>query len=105
MPTPTDDNRELLTVIARMRAKAGKEDELRAELEKLIEPTTQEAGNVSYDLHQGTDDPAVFFFYENWTSEAALEEHMRSPHLTNAVGAMGELLDGDLAIQKLRRIA
>jgi quinol monooxygenase YgiN len=105
MPTPTDDNRDLLTVIARMRAKPGKEAELRAELEKLIEPTTKEDGYVNYDLHQGVDDPAVFFFYENWESAAKLEAHLQTPHLVHFQNVMGDLLDGELVIQQLRRIA
>ena len=75
MPTPTDDNRNLLTVIARRRAKPGR------------------------------DDPAVFFFYENWESEAKLDAHLQTPHLVHFVGIMGDLLDGELVIQKLRRIA
>lgn len=41
MLTPTDDNRELLTVIAFMRAAAGKREELKAALEALIEPAKQ----------------------------------------------------------------
>ena len=53
MPTPTDDRRDLLTVIASMRARPGKEQDLRDALEALIAPTTQEAGYVTYDLHQG----------------------------------------------------
>ena len=44
MSTPTDDNRDLLTVVAYMRAAEGKTDELRAMLEALIEPTSKEEG-------------------------------------------------------------
>lgn len=105
MPTPTDDNRDLLTVVARMRAKPGKEAELRRELEALIEPTRAEAGCVNYDLNQGADDEAVFYFYENWVSEAALGEHLQTAPLQRFVGLIPELLDGELQIQKLRRIA
>ena len=68
MSTPTDTNRDLVTVVATMRAKAGKEDELRAALESVLEPTRAEAGCVNYDLHQGLQDPAVFTFYENWVA-------------------------------------
>lgn len=106
MPTPTDQNRDLLTVIARMRAKPGKEQELRRELEALIEPTTKEDGYVNYDLHQGTDDPAVFYFYENWESEAHLDAHLAAPHLTDFAGRIPELLDAqDLSVNRVRRIA
>lgn len=105
MPTPTDDNRDLLTVIARMRAKPGREADLRRELEALIEPTTNEPGNVSYDLHVGADDEGIFYFYENWKSEADLDAHLQTPPLQQFVGKAGDLIDGDLEIQKLRRIA
>ncbi len=72
MPTPTDDRRDLLTVIAHMRAAPGKRDELRAALEALVEPTSREneptsreKGYVNYDLHQRIEDPDHFSFYEN----------------------------------------
>ena len=105
MPTPTDDRPELLTVIANMRAKPGKEQELREALEALVEPTTQEDGYVNYDLHQAVDDPAVFYFYENWESEAALDAHLSAPHLEQFVGIMGDLLaEPGLTIARLRRI-
>jgi quinol monooxygenase YgiN len=103
--TPTDSNRELLTVIASMRAKAGREQELREMLEALVEPTLVEQGCVNYCLHQGADDPAVFYFYENWTSPAELGAHMNTPHLTDFAGKVGDIADGPVIIQQLRRIA
>ncbi len=105
MPTPTDERRDLLTVIASMRAKPGKEQALREALEALIAPTVKEDGYVNYDLHQGVEDPAVFFFYENWESGEALDAHLAAPHLVAFVGRMGDLLDGGLQVSRLRRIA
>lgn len=106
MPTPTDDRRDLLTVIAYMKAAPGKEAELKAALEALIAPTSQEDGYVNYDLHQGVEDPATFFFYENWESGAHLDAHLATPHLVDFAGIAGGLLDGNgLTITRLRRIA
>lgn len=106
MTTPTDDNRDLLTVIAYMKAAPGKEDELRAALEALIEPTSKEQGYVNYDLHQAEDDPGKFFFYENWESGADLDAHLAAPHLVDFADKMGGLLDENgLTITRLRRIA
>lgn len=106
MTTPTDDNRDLLTVIAFMKAAPGKEDELRAALEALIEPTSQEKGYVNYDLHQAEDDPGTFFFYENWESADDLDAHLAAPHLVDFAGRLDELLDDSgLTINRLRRIA
>ncbi len=105
MSIPTDDNRDLLSVVATMRAKPGKEQELREVLEALIAPTRAEADCVTYALHQGAQDPAVFVFYENWTSQAALDAHLATPHLQAALPKIPELLDGDLVITPLNRLA
>ncbi|MEX2290459.1 MAG: putative quinol monooxygenase [Mycobacteriales bacterium] len=106
MPTPTDDRRDLLTVIANMKARAGKEGELRQALEGLVEPTSRENGYVNYDLHQAVDDPGVFYLYENWESEQALDVHLSTPHLERFKSVMDDLLDErGLTIARLKRIA
>ena len=59
---------QVLTVVAELQAKPGKEEDLRRAVLALIEPTRQEDGCVQYDLHVHTSDPGRFVFYENWTS-------------------------------------
>lgn len=106
MPTPTDDNRDLLTVVAYMRAAPGKRDELKAALEALVPTTVAEDGCVNYDLHQGTEDPDFFTFYENWESPTKLDAHLGAPHLTEFAARLGDLLDeGGLTINRVRRVA
>lgn len=105
MSIPTDENRELLTVVATMRAKPGKEEELREVLEALIAPTRAEDGCHTYALHRGAVDPAVFIFYENWDSQAHLDAHLATQHLQAALPRIPELLDGDLVITPLHRVA
>ena len=106
MTTPTDIRRDLLTVIARMHAKAGKEQELREALESLIEPTLKEKGCVNYDLHQGAEDSGWFFFYENWDSADDLDAHLAAPHLVEFAGRLDDLIDDSgLVIERVRRIA
>ena len=106
MTTPTDARPDLVTVIAHMRAKPGKEQDLRNALEALIEPTQQETGYVNYDLHQGIEDPDQFFFYENWESDADLDAHLDAPHLRDFAARIPELLDDSgLSVNRVRRIA
>ena len=106
MPTPTDDRRDLLTVIAYMRAAPGKRDELRQALEALIEPTRQEKGFVNYDLHQSLEDPDRFFFYENWESGDDLDVHLSAPHLQKFAARIPDLLDeSGLSVNRVHRIA
>jgi quinol monooxygenase YgiN len=71
----------MISVVATIRAKAGKENIVKQELLRLVEPSRAEAGCLNYDLHQGLEDPALFIFYENWQDLAALERHREQPHL------------------------
>lgn len=108
MTTPTDTRPELLTVIAHMKARPGKEAELRSELEALVDPTSTEQGFVNYDLHESITEPGLFYLYENWESEAELDTHLAAPHLVRFAGLLGDLLEGGsdgLHINRLRRIA
>jgi quinol monooxygenase YgiN len=106
VPTPTDDRRDLLTVIAYMRAAPGKRDELRQALESLVEPTSREKGYVNYDLHQNIEDPDQFFFYENWESGEDLDAHLAAPHLVDFAARIPDLLDeSGLSVNRVRRIA
>lgn len=80
-----------LTVIATFKARPGKEAELRAALTGLLSPTRKEAGCINYDVHVATDDPAKFLFHENWTSQAALDAHLQSPHIKALLPRVDEL--------------
>jgi len=81
-----------LTVVARVRAKPGKEEEMKRVLLGLVAPTRAEAGCINYDLHQSQDDAALFLFYENWESRAHLDAHAKSAHIQAFRARAGELL-------------
>lgn len=70
-----------LTIVASIRAAEGKQDLVRSELEKLVEPTRAEDGCLRYDLHQDNKEPNQFVFLENWKSRADLDKHMETPHI------------------------
>ena len=71
----------------------GGKREARELLLGLVAPTRAEDGCIDYDLHQSTDNPALFVFYEKWTSAAALKVHSRSAHITEFRKIRGEVLD------------
>ena len=96
---------QLLSVVAELKARPGKEDDLRRVLLSLIEPTRAEEGCVQYDLHVHATDPGRFVFYENWTSREHLDHHLSSPHLTAAIGTAGDWLAEPPRIETYWRIA
>src|ERR1035441_7658759 len=85
-------NDKSLTVTAQVKAKPGKESQMRQELLSLVAPSRQDAGCLNYDLHQGVDNPALFLFHENWTSKAHLDRHLQKPELQAVLARLGQLV-------------
>ncbi len=82
----------VLTVVAIIRVQPDHLEEIGAGLRGLIEPTLQEEGCINYDLHQDREDPTLFVFHENWTSEELLDRHLESDHIK----AFQAIADGKL---------
>ncbi|OGW72171.1 MAG: hypothetical protein A2Y02_03595 [Omnitrophica bacterium GWA2_52_12] len=97
--------RPLLTVIARITARKGKEKKVKEALEALIPPTRREKGCVDYELHRAWDNPAAFLFYENWHSKPHLDKHLRQPHLSEFDRAAKGLLVCPVEITLWKRFA
>jgi quinol monooxygenase YgiN len=76
-----------LTIVANIKAHADKTELVKTELLKLIGITREEAGCINYDLHQDTENPAHFLFYENWETRELWQAHMKAPHLAAYLAA------------------
>ena len=88
--------------------KAEKEKEERKELEKamlaLIEPTRAEEGCQEYELFLSTEDENRFTFIETWTDSNALDKHLQTPPLQAFFGQVGEWVEGEPQILKLKLV-
>jgi quinol monooxygenase YgiN len=63
-----------------MEAAAGQEEALERQLTALLDPTRAEAGCIAYELHRSVESPGKFMFHECFRDQAALDEHIGSPH-------------------------
>jgi quinol monooxygenase YgiN len=93
-----------VTVIARIKAKAGMEEQAKQELLKLLAPTRAEKGCINYDMHQSTNDESLFLFHENWTSEEDLKKHLEAPHIKDWFKKADELLAEPVEISLWKRV-
>src|SRR5690349_18671420 len=82
-----------ISVVATIKAKLGREEELLNLLKQLVENTHQEPGCLTYALHRSQSDPATFIFVEKWASETDLQDHFRTPHVQDAMRQKDELID------------
>ena len=82
-----------VVVVATFKAKQGKEAELLEGLRNLAENSHNEAGCLTYALHEETLDPGRYVLVENWTSQVALDNHFVQPYIQEAAEQGADLLD------------
>jgi len=94
-----------VTVVARLKAKAGLEEKVKQELMKMVEATRKESGCLNYDLHVDESDPACFLFYENWVSKMALDNHFHTEHFVRLQSMKDELFAEPTSINFMKMIS
>src|SRR5438552_333599 len=94
---------QIITVIARIKAKPGMEDTVR-QLFKLLGPTRSEKGCINYDMHQSFDDASLFLFHENWSSDEDLQAHLASPHIKSWFEKSKTLLAEPVEVTRCKRV-
>ncbi len=81
-----------ITVVARNKAKPGREKELEAALRAAVPPTHREQGCLKYTLHRAVDDPSRIVVLERWSSRADLDRHLAAPHIKTLFQTAAPLL-------------
>ncbi|TKB73563.1 MAG: antibiotic biosynthesis monooxygenase [Nitrospira sp.] len=81
----------MVRVVARVVARSDKVEELRALLHGLLEPTRQERGCVMYALLHNRTDPTDFTFVEEWANDAAIDAHLQTAHVQQALLKLPDL--------------
>ena len=99
----------MLTIVAKLQAAPGKEEQLKETLTKMVASVKEnEHGRaVAYSLHVSNDDPATFLFYEQYADDAALQAHGTTEHMgaLNTAIRDGQLLGGRPTIERYTQIA
>jgi quinol monooxygenase YgiN len=89
-------------LICRFVARAGAEDQLRALLQGMLAPTHAEPGCRQYDLYE-TGTKGRFFLSERWQSQAALDQHMATPHFQRLKQIGGGLVSEPFEINYVKK--
>lgn len=97
-------NSEMISIVAVLKARPAKTEELKKALQTLLLPTRQEPGNIEYMLFQLRDTPDVFYVRESWHSQESLEMHISLPHFQSFILQMDDLLAEPLRLDYLMPI-
>jgi quinol monooxygenase YgiN len=81
-----------LRVVARVKARSNKVNELLSILSSLVEPTRKEPGCICYELLQNNEDPTDFTLIEEWQNNTALESHFATKHFKESLSKMPNLI-------------
>ena len=95
---------QTVTVVVRLNAKPGKNAQARQELFSLLAPTRAEQGCINFDMHEAPNDPSMFLFHENWTSENDLKRHFKTLHLKRWIKLAETLLAEPLERTRWRKV-
>ena len=71
----------MIVIAGRMKIEPGKLPYALGIIKSVVEQTATESGNVAYRYYADLDDPSTLFIFEEWQSEAALENHFQMPYM------------------------
>lgn len=83
-----------LKIIAVITAKETYKDDIAKALHEVVDGTRKEEGNISYDLHQDTENPLKYTIIEVWKSQEAIDSHNATDHFLAFVKAIEGKVDG-----------
>lgn len=89
-------------VVAEVRAKPGKERELREATLPLVAQVRAEPNNLAYFLHESRESPGHFVFYEIFASQADFETHNATPHVQAWFARLPELAEGGVKVMRMQ---
>jgi quinol monooxygenase YgiN len=93
------------SVVAEVRAKPGKEDELRAITLPLIALVRSDPKNLVYFLQEDGASPGHFVFYEVFANEVDFEAHNAMPYVKAWLAKLPELADGGVKVVRMKVLA
>lgn len=90
------------SVVAEVRAKPGKEAELRAATLPLIALVRSDPKNLVYFLQEDRDSPGHFVFYEVFANQADFEAHNNMPYVQAWFARLPDLAEGAVKAMKMQ---
>lgn len=95
----------MLTVVAVLKAKQGKEKDMEEALKKVMPLVAQEEGTLGYVLHRSKKDPTKFLFHERYKDKEAFASHGSTSYFKELFETIGPLMEGKLSAEIYEEIA
>jgi quinol monooxygenase YgiN len=93
------------SVVAQVRAKPGKEAELRAATLPLIALVRSDPNNLVYFLQEDRASPGHFIFYEVFATREHFEAHNNMPYVKDWFAKLPALAQGGVEVMRMEVLA
>lgn len=103
LPSLATEAPGLITLTAKLTIKAGKEQEFETTMKGIVPQVREEAGNRAYVMCRSKDNPRLFFFFEEYVDQAAIETHRQ--HLKALGVDLAAFLDGPPVLEYYDKLA
>jgi quinol monooxygenase YgiN len=94
-----------VSIVAEVRAKPGKEAELREITLPLVQLVRSDPKNLVYFLQENRETPGHFIFYEIFANQADFEAHNAMPYVQEWFAKLPALADGGVKVMRLEVLA
>lgn len=93
------------SIVAEVRAKPGKEAELRAATLPLVALVRSDLKNLVYFLQENREVPGHFIFYEIFANQVDFEAHNAMPYVKAWFAKLPELAEGGVKVMRMEILA
>ena len=90
------------SIVAEVRAKAGKEAELRKATLPLVALVRSDPKNLVYFLQEDREAPGRFVFYEVFATREDFEAHNNMPYVKDWFAKLPELANGGVTVTRMQ---
>lgn len=90
----------MLVLAVQAPIKSDKREAATEAARRMVQETRKEPGCNHYGFSWDVTDPCLLRVIEEWESQEALDQHMKSPHMAQLSEALGPILAGPMVIKR-----
>jgi quinol monooxygenase YgiN len=90
----------MLVIAGHIRIDPTKREEATAAAVTMMQETHKEDGCIAYVFSESLDDEGLYYIFEKWESEGALDAHFAAPHMAEFQGKMGGFGVKEMNVEK-----
>ena len=94
----------MIALIAKMKIKKGKAENVIALFRELVPKVREEAGTLAYSICRDNNNPDMLVIVERYKDMAALQAHGATPHFKEFSKTLGQYLDGKPELSILEEV-